>query len=68
MIILFIVLSLLACVSRCYILLGLTTDHRQLHNDDYEEFDNTKRVTNNRKKDRQYNGSKKRDKMTNNDL
>ena len=63
MIIIFLVLSLLACVSRYYILLGLTTDHRQLHNDDYEEFDNTKR-----KKDRQYNGSKKRDNMTNNDL
>ena len=62
-----IVLSLLACVSRYYILLGLTTDH-QLHNDVYEEFDNTKRVTINREKDRQYNGSKKRDKMTNNDL
>jgi hypothetical protein len=36
MIILLIVLSLLACVSRYYILLGLTTDHRQLHNDDYD--------------------------------
>jgi hypothetical protein len=62
------VVSLLACVSRYYILLGLTTDHRQLHNDDYKEFDNTKRVTMNRKKDRPYNGSKKRDKMTNHDL
>jgi hypothetical protein len=68
MIILFLVLSLLACVSRYYILLGLTTDHRQLHNDDYEEFYNTKRVTINRKKDRPCNGSKKRDKMTNHDL
>jgi hypothetical protein len=43
----------------------LTTDHRQLHNDDYEEFDNTKRVTINRKKDKQYNGTKKRDKQYN---
>ena len=68
MIILLIVLSLLACVPRYYMLLGFTTDHRQLHNDDYEEYDNTKRVTINRKKDRQYNGSKKRDKMTNHDL
>jgi hypothetical protein len=46
-------------VFRYYILLGLTTDHRQLHNDVYEEFDNTKRVTINRKKDRQYTGQKK---------
>jgi small nuclear ribonucleoprotein (snRNP)-like protein len=55
-------------VSRYYILLGLTTDHRQLPNDVYEEFDNTKRVTINRKKDRQYNGTKERDKMTNTHL
>jgi hypothetical protein len=68
MIILLLVVSLFACASRYYILLGLTTDHRQLHNDDYEEFYNTKRVTINRKKDRPYNGSKKRDTMTNNDL
>ena len=61
-------LSLLACVSRYYILLGLTADHRQLHNDVYEEFDNTKRVTINREKDRQYNGTKKRDKMSNTHL
>ena len=58
-------LSLLACVSRYYMLLGLTTDHRQLHNDDYEEFYNTKRVTIYRKKDRP---CKKRDNMTINDL
>jgi hypothetical protein len=68
MIILPLVLSLLACVSRYYILLGLTADHRQLHNDVYEEFDNTKRVTINREKDRQYNGTKKRDKMSNTHL
>ena len=70
MIILLLVLSLLWCSCRYYILYVLTADHRQYpHNDDYQEFDHAKRLTINRtSSDRQYNGCKKRDNMTNNGL